>query len=405
LMNSIRSLQIFKDQDLLKFGRFAFGSLASYFLIYVVNFLINRNLEPNQLALFSYNTHLLNLFFPIVSLNVYSAYLRFWSRFNDRELIRFVTKVSVFATIFFALIIYLVFANVYFILYAAIIMFNERTYFFRSMEEIKRHNLLKYINNFLLICLILSFIVFKNLNFETIILGYGICYLLSSIVGFSRPFTKKLNYRNEPPLPRKQVVKFVAPLMFNGILLWLLLVSDQIIIKHYLSLNELAKYAIAYRVLSILKLFTGLFFLYWPIFYFREMEKRNARRIRVVRRWIVFLIFAFLLASIMVNKILYVVFGAGKYKQFSYLFVILVMAEFLRIFGSLNLTYRSFMIQNHFNLIILILSVLVNVVLNLVFIKTYGVVFAAYSTLIACGLYFIFSFFFSTLAERKYLTN
>tara|TARA_B100001059_G_C17755029_1_gene539398 strand:+ start:63 stop:431 length:369 start_codon:yes stop_codon:yes gene_type:complete len=118
------------------------------------------------------------------------------------------------------------------------------------------------------------------------------------------------------------------------------------------------------------------------------------------------LIILITIVSIIFSDFLYLLIGAGKYIEFTIYFKVLIISELFRIIAGIFMTYRSFKLETYYNLFIVLFVSLVNILLNYLFLETSGIIFAAYSTLIATFLYFLLAVVFSSIPERKfYLRN
>lgn len=390
------------------FKGFITGGVLAIVLGYVGNYLINKNLSKEDLGLFSYYYNLLTLLTTIFSLNIYTSYLRFNNDIYDTSALkRIIKRTSVISTIALSLVTYLISKNFFLVLFSLLILFNERIYFFRSEKKISKMNWTKYISSIFLIIFLLINIKTHNLTFDKALFSYGVSYFICIIFAFVF-FDKKINNtinNHGETLNIKIILKYSIPASLTGVVLWISHVSDQIIMKEFLSLTELGTYAISYRIIVVIQIFTSLFLLYYPMLYFEEAVNKNYKVIKKIRFGFILILFFFTLSLILFRKNVYIVLGATKYLEFTNIFIFLVIAEFIRIVSGLFLTYRSFTLQTWYSFFSIGIPSIIQFVLNFIFIPKYGLYFAAITQIMSSILYFSITYFFAIIPEKQYFSH
>ena len=110
-------------------------------------------------------------------------------------------------------------------------------------------------------------------------------------------------------------------------------------IKEYYTYEELSYFSIAQRCLLVLSLFTGLFLMFYPTIYFREIEKKNRPLLIKIRVLILITIALVTFLMIIFAKYIYIIMGASQYTEKIDIFRILLIAELLRFTGSILIFY------------------------------------------------------------------
>jgi O-antigen/teichoic acid export membrane protein len=385
------------------FKKFAIGGILSILLGYISTYLINKHLSKEDLGLFSYHQSVMILLTSIFSMGVHHAYLRFNNEnANQKELANIIRKITIITTLGLFFFSYLLFGNIYISALSFIILFNERIYFYRSSKRIRRMNFLKYFYYSMLIILICSFIYYGGIDYKKVILALGSAYLLIYIGDF---VYGKYNFQQSDKskiiIPVKKLFLYSLPLAGAEVVRWILEYSDQVLMKEFLSIVDLANYAIAVRILNVVKIFTSLFLLYYPMLYFEEADKGNYNVIKKIRLSFSILLSVVAIVLILFRKQLYIVMGADQYVDYTEIFLILIIAEIIRIIASLYLIYRTYKMQTLYNIMVISVCATVSLGLNYLLLADYGVVVAALVQLITALLYFIIVYFVAIRQEMK----
>lgn len=400
--NSIK--RITSNKHIKNFRGFIIGGIVALILGYFGNYLINNNLSKEDLGLFSYYANIMRLLSPVASLSLFQAYLRFNNETNNlAQLKRNIQIGSMVSALLLFIISYIIFDNLYISLYAMIILFNERIFFFRSGKHIKRMNLLKYISSFVLIIYLASFIYFDSITFDNVMAGYGLSYFCVFLIGFFIEGKKDhIELDTKININLSRILRYSVPITFTTIVTWFARVSDQMIIKEYLPLADLGNYVVAYRIIALIQLITSLFLLYYPLVYFDEAEKNNFKLINRIRNIFIFILLVVSIGLIFTRKYVYIFMGAEKYLEFANIFILLIIAEFIRIVAGLFLTYRTFTLENWYGTAIVGISAVLSFVVNIILIPEHGIFIAACSQILSAVVYFVLTYFIAIRPERVF---
>mgnify|MGYP000844600231 FL=1 len=385
-----------------EFSGFAFGYFIAAFFSFLIISLVNKLLEPAEMGRYSYYKSIFELLYAILSINIYSAYLRFNLNGENRKLTRLVLTIVLLATVLLAIIIGFTLKCIFCSLFSLIILYNERMYYFRSLLEIRKLNWIRISPALITLSIIYftSFVYNNQLDATTIFLAYGIGY---SFVLF---FFKKNNYKiDDSQVSVKNILAYSIPSVGLIIVDWVLNLSSQILIKEYFSFAELSYYAVAQRLLLVVKLFSGLFLMFYPMLYFKEIKKKNHSFISKARGLMLITIFLIIILFFVFSKYIYNLMGAGSYLSHQSIFKVLLFSEFFKVASSIFGLFLSYKIQTYKNLIILSIGSIINVILLLLFLHQYGLMVAAYSNLIANIIICILYYFHSYRLEIKYLKH
>lgn len=351
---------------------------------------------------YSYIFSVVNFLFPVMSVSLYSAYLRFESMYDTVRLQNFVFKLSLLSCLLFFLLLFALFDNAYYPFFAFIVLFSERLYYLRSTDKIFEYNIVN--NGQKLILLLLVFNSINSLDSKLVILYSGISYLVMFAFSWGLHRVKKTDFDTSKRLPEyTTIVKFCFTSTLMTLVSWVNSFSDQVIIKYYYGFEALAPYSVAFRMVATITLLAGVFISYYPVMYYKEMDKRQGQTIYLFQNGF-FLLLALLAALFIVFRdFIYFLFGAEKYSTSSEYLAILIAAEVFRLIASIFMTYKTYKLQQFSIFKSLFLVSILNLILNMMLVPSFGVIAAAWSTLATYVFYFIISYFISYRFEKRFL--
>lgn len=388
-------------KDLSKFIIYSSGTLISSLISFWTVRVINLKLPSIELGKFTYFQSILQMLFIVLSLNLYNSYLRFNTKGIVKKLESFISYFNIIMMIIFSLIIYIITNNWATAFFSFILIYYDRMYFYRSISDYKSLNFIIVIAS-LITCIgcYFYFYIFNGLDPTFVLFFYGVGY-------FSAVFFYKRNYLfniNEFfPFSKKEILKFSVPLIGLTLTDIAYNFANQFFIKHYQGYEEIANYAIAFKCLFFIRFITSFLLLFFPVIYYREIEKGNMYIINKYRNLIVLFLFFAVLVMLYFSKIIYVIMGGEAYLENIKLFNILLIADFFRICTSFFSLIFTFLIKSYISLIIQFVGLVLNVILCIVFIPIYGTIGACISVLMSIGVVFLFNIFYSKKVEKDYI--
>ena len=398
-MNFLKKYNIpyFKD-----FSKFSIGYFLSAFISFLTISYINKNMSKNDIGEYSYYKSYIDIFYNVITFNIFSAYLRFNNNGNNKSLNKLILRFCISMTVLFAMVLLYITNSYIVMIYSLIILFNERLYFMRSLMSIRKMNLMQILSATITFFILFTIVFFsKQLSYEAVFVSYGIGYFFS--VFFFKEKSKSIT--NNPSIPIKTILLYCLPATALSILTWLSSNFSQIMIKEYYTFEELSYFSIAQRCLLVLSLFTGLFLMFYPTVYFREIEKKNQSLLIKMRILVLITITLITFSMIIFAKYIYIIMGASQYIEKISVFKILLIAELLRFIGSIYLHYLAYRIKIWISFLIYLTPALINILLLYFFLPSAGIEMAAYAALVSSLFIIILSIIFSYIPEYKYLTR
>jgi len=337
------------------------------------------------------------------SLDAYSAYLRFLGNGYDRKLKRMVRIFVFFAIALFTLFSAIIWHSYALIPFSAYVLFRERAYYYRSSYNYLAYGGIQVFAYVLSIVFLLIIWRFYSVNASTIILCFGIAYLVA-FVAFSLLIHKEGESSNVDGWSANDFFKYIIPGAFGTILAWVLGAADQAFVNYYFTPDVQAGLAIALRSIGIIRMFSGAFLEYWPRFYFDRLKNQDYKIILHQREIFILCFLFFTVLCLIFAKTIYLLLGASSYTRVTWIFCALAVGECFRIWASINATYLSYILRGAINTYILIFLGGIKLLLITLFIEKGGIVFAVSTTV---GIYFLY-WLLSILmlkAERKAMSS
>ena len=187
----------------------------------------------------------------------------------------------------------------------------------------------------------------------------------------------------------KELLRFSYPLMFVTILGTLMHWMDILMLGYFTDTTTVGLYHPAARTAGLLRTvllaFMGIFAPMMSDYHRQGDVGEMGKLYKLIVRWIVSLSLPLAIIIIIYSKKIMLLFGV-QYLSASNVLMVLTTAAFIQTLfggGGQTLTMTGFTKVNLFNSIIV---VLINITLNLLWIPQYGIIGAAYATLISMAL-------------------
>ncbi|MBY5949928.1 hypothetical protein KUV23_03025 [Algoriphagus marincola] len=379
---------------------FGIGFFVSSLIALYISIIVNKNLPNVELGIFNYNKSLLEFLSYTFTLVMYRSYLRFNINGVNISVKQKVQKLSTLAFAGIALVAFYLTDSFFAVVFAFFIFFEERLYFFRSLMQVAKINFLKIGSASLTLLLLYGFITVDLVKPELILFAYGLGFLLS--IFFLKSKGSKTNFEE---ISWNTVLLYTFPMLGSIIVKLSLDLVSQYLIKINFDPIELSKYAIAVRVLLSVKVFSNLFMMFFPVIYFREVKKKNASFIRKLRIFVIGSMLIIVIFASFINEFVYNLMGASKYIEYTYMYSILVFSELIFVIGGVYGVFLAYALKTHYSLMIYTVGAAVNIVLLNLFLKSYGIIIAPLSILVANILMTTLFFIVSYRMENKYLKS
>ncbi|UCS93240.1 oligosaccharide flippase family protein [Echinicola marina] len=401
-----------------------FRNIGLYTLLNFVNSAIPFLLLPvftNYLSKFDFGivdlfTTFSFIFIPIVGLNIGSSIIRYYYELDKNEFSNFISTILTFLCLLggvIVVIVYFVFLVVkpdYFeggipiqivwlsVLYALFTQIIEVLLnIFRVEEKPALFGLLRITKTTMDILLSVYFIVYLNYGWEGRI--YPMLFVSGLICIAAILFIRKL-YGFKFLIHKtylKIALSYSVPLIVHTLGGYILAFSDRLVIAHYLGVDEVGLYAVAYQIGMIMSFLGTSFNQAWTPFVFSILKKDEGKGILKLKKYnLVYFATTFIvaLAIYLAVPLIYELFINNDFIV-NYYVVLWVLIGY-SFFGMYKFVVNFLFYFKKTKLLagITLVSSLINLILNFILVPVYGLLGAAVSTTIAFFILFCIVYYF-----------
>lgn len=390
---------------------FLLGSIGSKFIQFFLVPLYTYCLTTNEFGITDLIFTTINFLIPVFSIQLSDGLLRFGldKKYNQEDVINSCLKILFFCSLAsFAfspfLLLFDSFKN-YIIFF--IVILNLRIYrdILSIILKIKDMNKFYAIDSMLYtFILCLSSIIFL-VPLKLGINGYFLSYVFANIFSIifiiiisKQKFNIAKNSKNNKLI--RNMILYCLPLIVNSISYWITTASDRYMIVWFLNASSVGLYAVASKIPTILSTFTGVFSQAWLISSINEYEtdKDSSFYSNTFKNYysLSFIVCSGLLLIIYPFMKIYV--SSDYFIAWIYSPILIFSAVFSGIGSFLNGIYYAFK-KNILATITTVLGALLNIILNMFLIPSYGIMGASIATLIS----WIFITFIRLLFMKQFI--
>jgi O-antigen/teichoic acid export membrane protein len=246
---------------------------------------------------------------------------------------------------------------------------------------------------FVLASVTIYLLVIKDLEVESVFIGQISGNIIASILAI---FYARKNYGFIFRINKfKEMVFYSSPLVLSSIGIVLTMYVDRFVIKDLLSFEELGIYGVAFRFTAISGfVIMGFKQSLTPLIFKNYKKKETPSDISNIFNIFIISALIAVAGSIMFAKEIFIIFTTEAFYSSANLIAILIMAVF---FHNMYIFAPGLLIakRTKFIPLIAIASAALNLSLNYAFIPSFGLLGAAYASLISAVSSFLFYFFMS----------
>lgn len=200
----------------------------------------------------------------------------------------------------------------------------------------------------------------------------------------------------------KFAIIFNLPLIPHYLSTYILDQSDRIMIQKLVGIDQAAIYAVAYSAGIVMKIVTESINSALVPWQYRQLEKKNFNTIRHQLNSIILIIAPVLCAFIALAPEIMKVLAAPEYYEAIYVIPpVTVSVFYVFLFGLLG-NIEFFYNANKFTMYLSMVGAFLNIILNFIFIKIFGYIAAAYTTMVC---YLVFTVLHYIFVENLMVKN
>jgi O-antigen/teichoic acid export membrane protein len=413
---------------------FSFISLIfQYLSVFIIMIFIVRNLKAFGYGIYSQFSTTLSLVSILVCLNLGHSMSRFFAGekkidyiSNVFSSIYLVVSLSSFLIGLGMVIFRFPLSNFLFgsydyapiIIFLAIILIikslrSENQAFLKARRKIKALSLIDSIYFVLMATTIVVlsiltkniFLIIKSIVFiETIVLLVTIFFILKQGVRPTKPSFKLLF-----PL-----LKFGPPLLIASLGYWFTQLSDRYLINYFKGISEVGIYSLSYGIASILAIFwlllDNIIFPDLSALYDSNRKKELEKRFTRILKYGVAITLPSVLGILILAKPIVKIFSSGEFiDSYKVLIIISIAMFFYGIFAHFSVLLNVLKKVKVLNSLWIFMAT-INIFLNILFIPKFGMMGAAYSTLVSflfgvIAIVFYSNFYFDIIFPKSWIAK
>lgn len=190
----------------------------------------------------------------------------------------------------------------------------------------------------------------------------------------------------------KFAVSYSLPLIPHGISQVILAQFDRIMIKELIGPSQAGIYSFAYNIFSIINVTSNSLDNVWGPWFYERMEQKDYGSIKKYSSKYAFGMLMFSVMVMLAAPELVKILGAREYWDAMYSVIPIVIGGYFMFLYTLPSSVEYYYAKTKFIAIGTGMAALINIVLNVIFIRRFGYLAAAYTTLVTYLLYFVFHY-------------
>lgn len=375
-------------------GLFAIGALGSKLLLFFLIPLYTNVLTSSDYGIADLVFTISDLILPFVSLTIYNGLLRFGliereqnDAINCTFLIFIIGSLTTIAGTPFLGLYKPIAEWKWFLVLKIIATFGQSCSFIilKIKDMNKTYAFLSILQALMLVGLNILFLVFMKLGIKGYLLSSIFSLIVATMIAIIKSgvhFQLNKGSINNPLL--KEMILFSLPFIVNDVSWWLIHSSDKVMIEWMIGSSMLGIYTAATKVPSLINSLTSIFAQAWGIASVKEYDTTNDTNYysSVFKYYYMVIFFCCLVAIILSKLFMSFYVGAEFFDAWHYVPLLLVSASFAAISTYAGSLFGAVK-KSEALMITTVLSAIVNIVINFLFIPIFGVWGAVCGTVMA----------------------
>ncbi len=284
----------------------------------------------------------------------------------------------------------------YFVVYPAISFWNTR-----QKVEYKYISMVIVTIVMTLLTPTISILLLKytSLRADALILGYLFVQCGVGLFFYIWNFWKGKCFYNKKYW--KYAVKFNVPLIPHYVSLIILGQSDRIMIKHYCGESDAGIYSFAYQIANMMSVFLSAINGVRVPWSYEKLKDRGYRKLKEVTNYLCVLMGIITVGVALLAPDLVKVFGTSEYEKAIFVIPIVSLGVYFTFIYDVFCTVEFYYGSTSYVMIASVSGALLNILLNALLLPRYGMIAAAYTTMVSYLGFMLMHYFFM----RRVLTS
>lgn len=196
-------------------------------------------------------------------------------------------------------------------------------------------------------------------------------------------------------------IRVSAPLIIHLLASYLLSASDRLMITHFIGSEATAFYSVAYSCGMLVSLLWSSMNNAWSPWAYQMMESKDFKQLKTKSKYytffFLFIVFVFMIIG---PDILYIM-GGKQYMEAMYVIPVVSVGYVFQFLYSFYVNIEFYSKKQVLISIGTIIATIINILLNIIFIPTFGYIAAAYTTLAGYICLFLIHFLFTKYLKKE----
>lgn len=375
---------------------YLFSSIIAKLSPFILLPIITLRLSASDFSLGSVYISIISFLSVLISLGTQTTIPKFYYELDKSGFSKITSNVIVIITIFSALLIAL--TSVFFvydslnwyyflIIFSAIGMVGTNLYLslLRTISALKAYVSFEVIYTVISFLLVFFFVYPKEkASIDDWVIPICIVNISFGLIAYVK-FNKIVNVKLIPERECiEKIFSICLPLIPHSISLIIINVSDRIILNRLVDSSDVASYILAANLVVVMKVVSDAFMKAWNPFYFKNVDRKTQ-----IRKYKLYFVLLYVFLSLIFYVVCYFSFGfffISEYNLALSIIPILILGYMVFIFYQLNVSILIHLSYTRVLQFITPFSAIVNVLGNFLFIPYYGVMSAAFMTLLSYSI-------------------
>lgn len=269
---------------------------------------------------------------------------------------------------------------------------SSRNAICRGMSKIKLFSVSNFITSLIVIILNIYFVAVIKIGVVGLLLSYILANLVSTLIVFSKlHFKKYISIKLFDYSKLKEMMQYSIPLVPNSVSWTIINLSDRIVISYGLGTNANGIYSVANKFPSIMDSIYSFFYTAWKESAAKNLKYEDSKEFyNMVYKILKNFMWAIVIGMIAILPFVFNLFIKKEFiSAFDYIPVLIVAMYFSNMsgfFGGIYSAYKDTKIMG----ITTVVAAIVNLLINIIFIKWIGIWAAVFSTFISTFIVYIY---------------
>ena len=240
----------------------------------------------------------------------------------------------------------------------------------------------------LLLSLALMYTVLRDNRLLGRLLGLTVAVTLVATISLHSLYKRARPKRNKEYL--RFGLTYSLPLIAHGVAQTLLAQFDRIMINSIVGSAEAGIYSFGGSIKNLLNVVANSLNTVWATWFFDEMADNHVEKVKRRAKEYTLLVLLLGISALFVAPEVVKILGARNYWDACYLAPPMVLDSYVMFIYAIVVQAEYYTKKTHYVLVGTVIAAVINIITNYIFIKQYGYIAAAYTTLFAYVCYLIF---------------